>query len=229
MTDWPEARREVVRDALGVGIATGAYGLSYGAIGVASGLSVVQTCALSVLLFSGGSQFALAGVVGAGGSPVTGTATAILLGTRNALYGPRLATLLDVRGTRRLVAAQLTIDESTAMAVGQEGARPARLAFWATGLAVYVLWNLATLLGAIAGSALGEPETYGLDAAVGAAFLALLWPRLTDGTSRLVAVLAAAVALGLIPLTPAGVPVMAAALVALVVGLRAPATDMKEA
>ncbi len=223
MTGWLEARREVVRDALGVGVATGAYGISYGAIGVASGLSVLQTCALSVLMFTGGSQFALVGVVGAGGAPITGAATAVLLGTRNALYGLRLATLLGVRGARRLLAAQLTIDESTAMAVGQDEPREGRLAFWATGLAVYVLWNAATLLGAIAGSALGEPGTYGLDAAVGAAFLALLWPRLQDATSRLVAVLAAAVALGLVPLTPAGVPVMAAAVVALVIGLRSPA------
>ncbi len=224
MTGWLEARREVVRDALGVGIATGAYGISYGAIGVASGLSVLQTCALSVLMFTGGSQFAFVGVVGAGGSPFAGAATAILLGTRNALYGLRLATLLGVRGARRLLAAQLTIDESTAMAVGQDDQRAGRLAFWSTGLAVFVLWNAATLLGAVLGSSLGEPETYGLDAAVGAAFLALLWPRLQDATSRLVAVLAALVALGLVPLTPAGVPVMAAAVVALVVGLRRPSS-----
>ena len=217
---WEDQRRHVVRDALGVGIATGAYGVSFGAIGVASGLSVVQTCFLSAVMFTGGSQFALAGVLGAGGAPLSSAVTAILLGTRNALYGLRLATLLDLRGAgRRLVGAQLVIDESTAMAVAQPDRRSAQLAFWATGASVYVLWNAATLAGAVAGRALGDPETYGLDAAVGAAFLALLWPRLADTTTRLVAVGAALVALVLIPLVPAGVPVMAAALVAVAVGL----------
>lgn len=222
---WERTRTEVVRDALGVGIATGAYGVSFGAISVASGLSFLQTCMLSALLFSGGSQFALAGVVGAGGAPLTAAVTGILLGTRNALYGLRLASLLDLRGLRRLVGAQIVIDESTAMAVVRTERRAAQLAFWATGLAVYVLWNAATVVGALAGEALGDPTTYGLDAAVGAAFLALLWPRLQDTTTRMVAVGAAAVALGLVPLTPAGIPVMAAALVAVAAGLRRRLTE----
>jgi len=217
---WERERAEVVRDALGVGIATGAYGVSVGAISVASGLSFLQTCMLSALLFSGGSQFALVGVVGAGGAPLTAAVTGILLGTRNTLYGLRLASILDLRGLRRLVGAQLVIDESTATAVVRTDRRAAQLAFWATGLAVYVLWNAATVVGALVGEALGDPSTYGLDAAVGAAFLALLWPRLQDMTTRMVAVGAAAVALGLVPLTPAGIPVMAAALVAVAAGLR---------
>jgi len=217
---WERERAEVVRDALGVGIATGAYGVSVGAISVASGLSFLQTCMLSALLFSGGSQFALVGVVGAGGAPLTAAVTGILLGTRNTLYGLRLASILDLRGLGRLVGAQLVIDESTATAVVRTDRRAAQLAFWATGLAVYVLWNAATVVGALAGEALGDPSTYGLDAAVGAAFLALLWPRLQDTTTRMVAVGAAAVALGLVPLTPAGIPVMAAALVAVAAGLR---------
>jgi len=146
--------------------------------------------------------------------------TGILLGTRNTLYGLRLASILDLRGLRRLVGAQLVIDESTATAVVRTDLRAAQLAFWATGLAVHVLWNAATVVGALAGEALGDPSTYGLDAAVGAAFLALLWPRLQDMTTRMVAVGAAAVALGLVPLTPAGIPVMAAALVAVAAGLR---------
>lgn len=216
---WEQRRRPVVRDALGVGVATGAYGVSFGAISVTSGLSILQTCVLSALLFSGGSQFALVGVVGTGGAPVSGAVTAVLLGSRNALYGLRLATLLDLRGLRKLVGAQLVIDESTAMAVAREERREAQLAFWATGLSVYVLWNAMTLLGALAGRGLGEPETYGLDAAVGAAFLALLWPRLQDATTRAVAGGAALLALVLLPLVPAGVPVMVAGLVAVAVGL----------
>jgi predicted branched-subunit amino acid permease len=217
---WARRRSGVLRDALGVGVATGAYGVSFGAIGVAGGLSVLETCATSVLMFTGASQFALVGVVAAGGSAASAAVTAVLLGARNSLYGLRLSTLLGLRGTRKAVAAQLVIDESTAMCLAhQDDVRARRLAFWSTGLAVFVLWNLATLAGALAGSALGDPQTYGLDAAVPAAFLALLWPRLTEWRSRVVALGAAAVALLLTPVAPAGLPVMAAALVAVLVGV----------
>jgi predicted branched-subunit amino acid permease len=105
------------------------------------------------------------------------------------------------------------------MAVTRPSTPAARLGFLTTGLTIFVLWNLFTLVGALAGTAIGDPRSYGLDAAVGAAFLALLWPRLQDPTSRLVAVAAAAVALGLVPVTAAGVPVLAAAGVALLAGL----------
>jgi predicted branched-subunit amino acid permease len=211
-------RSAIVRDGIAVGIATGAYGISFGALSVTAGLDVLQTCALSLLLFTGASQFALVGVVASGGSPVSGALTALLLGSRNTLYGLRLASLLDWRGWRRAGAAHLVIDESTAMSVNRDSTPAARVGFLSTGLAVFVLWNLATLGGALAGTALGDPRTYGLDAAVGGAFLALLWPRLTAPLNRVVAVLAVALALGLVPVTTAGVPVLAAALVAVVAG-----------
>jgi predicted branched-subunit amino acid permease len=215
----PRERRSIIGDGLGVGVATGAYGVSFGAVSVAAGLSVWQTCALSLLAFTGASQFALVGVVAAGGAPVSGALTALLLGTRNTLYGLRLAPLLRWRGARRVAAAHVVIDESTAMALPRRSTAAARLAFVATGGSVFVLWNVATLLGALAGDLLGDPRTYGLDAAVGAAFLALLWPRLHGAVERVVAVAAAALALGIVPLTPAGVPVLAAAGVAVVAGL----------
>ena len=213
------SHRTIVRDGIAVGVATGAYGISFGAISVAAGLSVLQTCALSLLVFTGASQFAFVGVAAAGGAPFSGALTALLLGTRNTLYGLRLAPLLAWTGWRRVSAAQIVIDESTAMSVNRETREEARVGFLSTGIAVFVLWNLATLGGALAGTALGDPRTYGLDAAVGAAFLALLWPRLRDRRNQVAAVLAAALALTLVPVTPAGVPVLAAALVALSVGL----------
>jgi predicted branched-subunit amino acid permease len=224
-TPLPEAplseaeRRAIIRDSLGVGIATGAYGVSFGAVSVASGLSVWQTCALSLLMFTGASQFALVGVVAAGGAPLSGAATALLLGTRNTLYGLRLAPLLAFRGVRRALAAHVLIDESTAMSVTRQSRSAARLGFLVTGVSIFVLWNAATLAGAVAGNALGDPRRYGLDAAVGAAFLALLWPRLHRRSNRLVALAAAAVALGVVPIVPAGVPVLAAAGVALIAGV----------
>lgn len=215
----PAERSAIIRDGLAVGIATGAYGISFGAVAVTSGLSVVQACALSLLVFTGASQFALVGVVAAGGAPLSGALTAILLGSRNALYGLRLAPLLQFSGFRRAAAAQIVIDESTAMSVTRDSTEAVRVGFLSTGLAVFVLWNAATLAGALAGTALGDPRTFGLDAAVGAAFLALLWPRLSDRRNQLAAVLAGAVALGLVPLTAAGVPVLAATGVALLAGL----------
>ena len=211
--------RAIVRDSLGVGIATGLYGVSFGAVSVAAGLSVAQTCAMSLLLFTGASQFAFVGVLAAGAGPWSASATALLLGTRNTLYGLRLAPLLAWNRRERAVAAHLTIDESTAMSVTRPTTHQARTGFWWTGIAVFVLWNLFTLVGALAGNALGDPRTYGLDAAVGGAFLALLWPRLREGRNRVVGLAAAAVAVGLVPVTAAGVPVLAAGAVALLAGV----------
>lgn len=209
----------ITRDSLGVGIATGLYGASFGAVSVASGLSITQTCVLSLLMFTGASQFALVGVLGAGGSGFSAAATAMLLGTRNTLYGLRVAGLLGFRGRRRAAAAHLLLDESTAMSVTRRTQADARLGFLVTGGTIFVLWNLFTLLGAVGGNAIGDPRTYGLDAAVGGAFLALLWPQLTGRGQQVVAVLAVAVALGLVPVAPAGVPVLAAGGVALLAGL----------
>ncbi len=221
MEDEPAGatRRSVVRNSLGVGLATGLYGVSFGALGVTSGLSVLQTCVLSLLVFTGASQFAFIGVVASGGSPFAAAGSALLLGSRNTLYGLRLATLLQLTGLHRLLGAQIVIDESTAMAVGQPTPPLSRLAFAVTGGSIYLLWNTATAIGAVGGTTIGDPRTFGLDAAVGAAFLALLWPRLDGTLERVAAVLAAALALGLVPFSTPGVPVLAAGSVALVLGL----------
>jgi predicted branched-subunit amino acid permease len=218
-------RRAIVRDSLGVGIATGLYGVSFGAVSVAAGLSVLQTCALSLVMFTGASQFAFVGVVASGGAPLSGALTALMLGTRNTLYGLKLAPLLGFRGWRRAGAAQLVIDESTAMSVTRESREAARVGFLTTGLSVFALWNLFTLVGAVAGNLIGDPRNYGLDAAVGGAFLALLWPRLSDPRNRVIAVCGAAVALGVVPITAAGVPVLVAGGVALLAGLLTLAVD----
>jgi predicted branched-subunit amino acid permease len=208
----PDEHRAVVRASLAVGLAVGAYGFAFGAASVAAGLSVLQTCLLSLLAFTGGSQFAVVGVVAGGGSVAAALGSGWLLGSRNALYAMRLAPLLRVRGGRRLLAALGTIDESTAMAVAQRDDRSARTAFWWTFAGVFGFWNLFTFLGAAGAGALGDPNRFGLDAVVPAAFLALLAPRLRDGrVQRRVAVGAALIALVLIPVTPPGVPVLAAA------------------
>ncbi len=210
--------RTAVRQAVSVSVATGLYGVSFGALSVAAGLDVPQTMALSLLMFSGGSQFAFIGVVGAGGAPLAAVATAGLLGARNGLYGVQVAPLLGAHGWRRPLAAQLTIDESTAVGTAQTTPAAIRTGFWWTGAGVFILWNAFTLLGALLGDALGDPTRYGLDAAAAAAFLALLWPRLAGRLAQVTAAAAVLVALALTPLVPAGIPVLAAAVVAVVLG-----------
>ncbi len=220
---WQTTRRSVLSTALGVGLATGAYGISFGAIAVAGGLNPLQAQVLSALMFTGGSQFALVGVLSGGGGAASAVTTAVLLGARNAFYGLRLAPVLRVRGLQRLAAAQLTIDESTAVSFGQDerayDGRAARLGFWATGLAVFVFWNLATLIGSLSAEALGDPRTFGLDAAIPAGFIALVWPRLRERRALGVALGAGVVALALTPLLRPGIPVLLSAVVAVVAGL----------
>jgi len=195
--------------------------LSFGAIAGASGLDVWQTQALSLGMFTGASQFALVGVLGAGGGALVAVLTALLLGARNSLYAlslrPFLASSASTPWWQLLLRAQITIDESTAMAIRYpEGSRQARHAFWATGIAIFVLWNLGTLIGALGAAALEDPRTLGLDAAVPAGFIALLWPRLRDRSTIALALVSAAVAMALVPFLQPGLPVLSAALVALV-------------
>ncbi|GGQ73412.1 AzlC family ABC transporter permease [Streptomyces althioticus] len=207
----------MVRDALGVGVAVGLSGFAFGVTSAGSGLSLLQTCALSLLVFTGASQFALVGALAAGGGAVTAAAGAFFLGVRNAFYGLRLSQLLALPRAVRPFAAQWVIDETTAVSLAQPTRRAARLGFLVTGLSLYILWNLTTLLGALGADAIGDTKAWGLDAAGPAVFLALLAPMLRTGTERAVAAVAVLLGLGLLPVLPAGVPVLVAALAAPVV------------
>ncbi|MEV6020662.1 MULTISPECIES: AzlC family ABC transporter permease [unclassified Streptomyces] len=202
----------VVRDALGVGVAVGLSGFAFGVTSAGSGLSLLQTCALSLMVFTGASQFALVGALAAGGNPLTAAAGAFFLGVRNAFYGLRLSQLLALPRAVRPFAAQWVIDETTAVALAQPTRRGVRIGFTVTGLSLYVLWNLTTLLGAAGAQAIGDTDAWGLDAAGPAVFLALLAPMLKTTTERAVAGLAVLLGLGLLPVLPAGVPVLVAAL-----------------
>jgi predicted branched-subunit amino acid permease len=219
-------RASPVHDGLGLGLAVGVSGLAFGAAASTSGLSVWQACALSALAFTGASQFALIGAVAAGGSLVAATAGAILLGGRNTLYGLRLTGLLRLRGAGRLLGALGVIDETTAVALAQPDPRSARTGFVTTFACIYLTWNLCTLAGALGAGTLASPRALGIDVIGPAAFLALVWPRLRAGrTERAVACAAAAIALGLTPVLPTGVPVILAATAALAGALvTAPAT-----
>ena len=201
-------------------MAVGVFGVSFGVGSVAAGSSIAQTCALSLLVFTGASQFSAVSVVGAGGSFGSALGGALLLAARNGVYGLAMSRRIHGRLLTRLVAAQLTIDETTAMSVGQRDPRAQRIAFWFTGVTLYVFWNLGTLLGAVAGSAI-DPTTFGLDAAFPAGFVAMVWPLLSDRRARQAAVLGGVICAVAIPLTAIGVPILLSAL-AVLVGLQRP-------
>jgi len=213
--------KSALRAGIAVGSATAAYGFSFGALSVAAGLTIWQTCVLSLFMFSGGSQFADVGILASGGVAAgpAAIATSTFLGLRNGIYSLRIAPIIRGLWLKRVVAAQLTIDESTAVALNQKALHAQRVGFWATGIAVYVGWNLTTLMGALVGNLLGDVSKLGLDAVAAAAFVGLLWPRLRQLQASVVAGLAAVVATILIPVAPPGVPVLAAAVVAVVIGV----------
>jgi predicted branched-subunit amino acid permease len=216
------APRETFRDALSVALTVGAYGVAFGAAGIAAQFSVLQTCLFSLLTFTGASQFAAVGVMAAGGGVASAIASATMLSTRNTLYGLQMAPLVRAKGLKRIAAAQITIDESIAVALAQtpRGTDAMRAGFWITGLGVFLFWNVFTLVGALAAQALGNPASWGLDAAVPAAFLGLLWPRLTNWYLRMVAVVSMGFAVVITPWLPAGLPIIASVLVAFVFGWR---------
>ncbi len=208
--------KRVLSTSVSVGVATGLYGISFGALASVAGLNLLSIMLLSLLMFSGGSQFAFIGVIAAGGAPISAITSAWLLGVRNGFYAMRLNSVLTPRGFLKVVSAQLSIDESNGVSAAQDDLKSQRLGFWATGIAVFVFWNLATLLGAIAGDFLGSAETWGLDAAAAAAFLGLVWPKLKD--NKVLALAASVVAVVGSLFLPAGVPVLLTVLLALVPG-----------
>ncbi|MFG1944532.1 AzlC family ABC transporter permease [Nonomuraea sp. NPDC048826] len=214
-------RSAAIRDGLGVGLAVGLSGVAFGAAAVTAGLTVPQACVLSLLAFTGASQFAFAGAVGAGGDLLSAASGALLLGARNTLYGLRMADVLQVRGARKLATAQGVIDETTAVALAQPTPEAARAGFFTTFAAVYAGWNLTTFLGAVGTSSLGDPGMLGLDVVGPATFLAILWPRLKESAElRWLAAGGMAIALAATPFFPPGVPVLLAAVAVLVVMLR---------
>lgn len=210
----PSPDRAVIRDALGVGVAVGLSGFAFGVTSAGAGLDILQTCALSLFVFTGASQFALVSAVAAGGNPLTAAAGAVFLGVRNAFYGLRLSGLLQLPRSVRPLAAHGVLDESAAVALAQTGRRAVRLGFAVTAVSVFALWNLTTLAGALGAAALGETDAWGLDAAGPAVFLALLAPQLRTTTERAVAALGVLLVLACVPVLPAGVPVLVAALAA---------------
>lgn len=213
----PELRR-VVSAALTLSAAVGVFALTFGVLAVSAGASVLQTCALSALTFTGASQMSAMGVIAAGGNVGGAVGGALLLAARNAVYG--LAVAPHLRGSlgRRLLTAHFVIDETTAMLTAQSDPRMRKVAFWTTAVALFSCWNLGTLIGALLGGSI-DPAVYGLDVAFTAAYVAMLAPHLRAPRGRQAAVAGGAICLALIPVTPIGLPILVAGL-AIAVGVR---------
>ena len=208
----------VQRDSLSVGLAVGAAGVAFGAVAVADHFTVAQACFLSLVLFSGASQFSLVAVMSAGGSPLSAILTGTFLGGRNGLYGVRMAQILKLKGLKRAVAAHVTIDESTGVAIAQESLEDQRTAFWYTGFGVFFFWNLFTLIGALGAKAIGDTSAWGLDVASPAIFCAVLFPRLKERKLLIAGVLSFIWALSITQFVPAGVPIISTVVIAAIVG-----------
>lgn len=200
------------REGLFLAVAVGIVGITFGVLADAAGLALSQIIVMSALVFTGASQFAAISVVDSGGSGAAAVGSAMLLATRNALYGPVVARLLPTKLPGRALGAHLMIDETTAMASVQDDEATAADAFWWTGIWLWLLWNLGSIGGALLGAVIGDPETWGLDAAFPAAFVALLAPHLRTSPGRVAAVLGAALATATVPIAPAGVPLLVGAL-----------------
>ena len=210
----------MITACLTLSAAVGVFAFSFGVGSVAAGASVAQTCAMSIFVFTGASQFSAISVVGAGGSLGSALGGALVLAARNGVYGLAMSRRLDGSLGRRLLAAQFTIDETTAMSVTQPDRRRQQIAFWFTGLTLFSFWNLGTLIGALTGSAI-DPKTFGLDAAFPAGFVAMVWPLLSDRRARTAAVLGSLICLVAIPIAPVGVPILLSSL-AVLVGVQRP-------
>ncbi|KOV78568.1 AzlC family ABC transporter permease [Nocardia sp. NRRL S-836] len=200
----------LLRDVTAVALGAAVTGASFGAISVASGLPWWLPVLMSVAIFAGGSQFMAVGIVAAGGSPAAAVLAGLVLNARHLPFGLAIGDVLGTGWLARIVGSHLLIDESTAFAMAQKDPARARAAYWACGVSLFFSWNTGVLIGALAGQAIGDPGTFGLDAAFPAALLALTLPALKDAATRNSALLGAVIALAATPFLPAGVPVLLA-------------------
>lgn len=199
------------RDGIIVGFATGIFAIGFGVLAISADLSVAQTMVMSLVVFTGASQFAAVGVIAAGGSPATAIGSALLLGARNGFYSMTMSDHIKGSVWKRALGAHLTIDESTALGMAQEDPSDVESAFWVGGVSVFVFWNVGTLIGAIGGQAIGDPNALGLDAAFPAGFISLAAGSLRHTAGRIAAAAGFVIAIVAVPFTPAGVPILLAA------------------
>lgn len=206
---WRTLDRALVRDVAALALAAFVIGVSFGAIAIATGLPAWLVAAMSVLVFAGGAQFLAVGLLAAG-SPAGALLGGLLLNARHLPFGLAVADAIGRRWPARLLGSHLLIDESVAFAMAQADPARRRAAYWLSGAALFVMWNLGAGLGVLLGGTVADPDAFGLDAAFPAGLLALLGPSLRDPQTRRVAAVGAVIAVLTVPVLPAGVPVLLA-------------------
>ncbi|AOS62891.1 AzlC family ABC transporter permease [Actinoalloteichus hymeniacidonis] len=220
---WRTIDRALLRDVGALASAVGVVGASFGAVAVAAGLSTWDALFMSLIVFAGGSQFMVVGVLAAGGGAVAAVAAGLLLNLRHLPFGLALGDTIGRGLLAKLVGSHILIDESVAFAMSQRDPARARAAFWLSGIAAFLAWNPAVVLGAMAGEALGDTSAYGVDAAFPAALVALVLPALrSEARTRRSAIVGALIAVVATPVLPAGMPVLLA-LIGIVFALPLPA------
>ncbi len=210
--------RQGIRAAVAVAATVWFFGASFGLVARAAGMGVAAPLVLSATTFAGSAQFAVTSILGAGGGAAAAIAAAVMLNARYAPISISVARLFRGPRLRRLAESQLIVDESWALSSRGDGRFDRRLLIGA-GLLLYAAWVSGTAVGVFAGKALGDPEALGLDGAFPALFLALLVPQLRSRKATQAALLGGAIALVLIPVSPPGVPIVAAS-AACLLGLR---------
>lgn len=219
---WRTLGRETLLDIALVCCADAVVGATFGAVAVVGGLPVWLPIAMSVLVFAGGSQIAAVGVMLAGGGVAAAATSGLVLNTRLLPYSLAVSDVLDGRRRwwTRLLGAHLVVDESVAFALRQDDPQRRRAAFWTTGAALFVCWNAAVALGALAAKAFGNTDSLGLDAVFPAVMVALVLPTLSgDRKLRSAVGIGAVLAVAVTPWVPAGIPLLLAP-VGLVAALR---------
>jgi 4-azaleucine resistance transporter AzlC len=219
MADSPPIRFELrsgAITALPLAVAVGLFGVSFGVLSATSGgMGALPAIVMSATTFAGSAQFAAAAILASGGQPIAAVAAALLLNARYLPIGVSVARFLTGGPPIRFLKSQLVVDESWAIAARDEGHFDAGRLIGA-GIVLWLAWVGGTIVGVVGGEALGDPAALGLDAAFPALFLALVAPQLGNRRAVAAAALGAAIALALVPFTPAGVPIIAAASAALI-------------
>jgi 4-azaleucine resistance transporter AzlC len=208
----------IARDVTALCAAAMVVGLSFGAIASAAGVPLAQILVMNAFVYAGGAQFMAVGLAGAGATAAAIVVAGLLLNARHLPFGLAIGNgVLGTGRAARLLGSHLMTDESVAFALAQDDPARRRRAYWMTGVALFVTWNVSAAAGAVAGSALGDPATFGVDAAFPAALLALTLPSLRDKSSARVAGAGAVLALAATPFLPAGLPVLVALLALVIV------------
>lgn len=214
----------LLRDVLPLAGGMVFIGASFGAIAVASGMQWWMPSVMSVFVFAGGSQFLAVEIIASGGGAVAAVLGGLVLNARHLPFGFAVGDVFGKSWPGRLLGAHLLVDETTAFALGQTNARRAKHAYWLAGVSLFIAWNLGTVIGVIAGQAIGDPDAFGLDAAFPAALLALTLPSLKDKPTLRAALVGAVIAVATSPYLPAGIPVLLA-LLGMLVSAKQPETE----